>query len=174
MIELEELCKRVDQRIERQSTGHAARRRQSQGLMMQQADLAAKYEACIEELDHCKRRIESLTRENAGLVGLVEKFLQIVDYTESDFIANWSFGDNNMAEADVCDGGEPVVGSEVAMETSAEEMKQTTEPKEAPVNELVSSINDDPDLFQVARARAPLDPLLGHETLSHITWSRQP
>ncbi len=128
MIELEELCKRVDQRIERLSAGHAARRRQSQGLMIQQTDLAAKYEACIEELDHCGRRIEALTRENADLVGFVERFLQVIDYTESDFIANWSSEDNDTPEADACDGRELVVGSEGPMETSAEEKKQTTEP----------------------------------------------
>ena len=173
MIELDELCKRVDQRIERLSTGHAARRRQSQGLTIQQTDLAAKFEASVEELDHCKRRIESLARENAGLVALVEKFLQIVDYTESDFIANWSSMDRGTPEADAGDVGEFVAGPEVAMETSAQGKKQTTKAKKGPANERGSSIKDDPDMFQAALAKAPLDTVVGQESLSHVALSRR-
>ncbi len=138
MDELAELRERVDQAIE---TGQAARRRQSQSLMARQTDFEAKYEARCEELDHCGRRIEALTRENADLMGLVDRLVQTVDATESDLIANWSSEDNDTPEADACDGLELVVGLE-------EEKKQTTEPNEAPVNELVSSINDEPDRQQ--------------------------
>ncbi len=138
--ELAELRERVDQAIERLSTRQAARRRQSQGLMTRQTDLEAKYEARCEELDHCGRRIETLTRENADLMGLVDRLVQTVDATESDLIANWSSEDNDTPEADACDGLELVVGSEGPIETS--------EPNEAPVNELVSSINDEPDRQQ--------------------------
>ena len=42
------------------------------------------------------------------------------------------------------------------METSAEEKKQTTEPNEAPVNEVVASISDEPDRQQKTKFR--LDP----------------
>ncbi len=140
--ELAELRERVDHAIEKLSTGQAARRRQSQGLMTRQTDLEAKYEARSEELDHCGRRIEALTRKNADLMGLVDRLVQTVDDTESDLIANWSSEDNDTPEADACDGRELVVGSEGPMETSAKEKKQTTEPNEAPVNELVSSINE--------------------------------
>ncbi len=133
--ELAELRERVDQAIERLSTGQAARRRQSQGLMTRQTNLEAKYEARSEELDHYGRRIEALTRENADLMGLVDRLVQTV--------ANWSSEDNDTPEADARDGRELVVG-----QTSTEEKKQTTEPNEAPVNELVSSINDEPDRQQ--------------------------
>ncbi len=146
--ELAELRERVDHAIEKLSTGQAARRRQSQGLMTRQTDLEVKYEARCEELDHCGRRIEALTRENADLMGLVDRLVQTVDATESDLIANWSSEDNDTPEADACDGLELVVGSEGPMEPPAEEKKQTTEPNEAPVNELVSSINDEPDRQQ--------------------------
>ncbi len=95
MDELAELRERVDQAIE---TGHAARRRQ------RQTDLEPKYEAVSEELDHCGRRIEALTRENADLMGLVDRLVQTV--------ANWSSEDNDTPEADACDGRELVVGSE--------------------------------------------------------------
>ncbi len=63
-------------------------------------------------------------------------------------LANWWSEDNDTPEADACDGRELVVGSEGPMETCAEEKKQTTEPNEAPVNELVLSINDEPDRQQ--------------------------
>ena len=141
--ELAELRERVDQAIERLSTGQAARRRQSQGLMTRQTNLEAKYEARSEELDHYGRRIEALTRENADLMGLVDRLVQTVDATASDFTADWSSEDNDTPEADARDGRELVVG-----QTSTEEKKQTTEPNEAPVNELVSSINDEPDRQQ--------------------------
>ncbi len=126
MDELAQLRERVDQAIE---TGQAAQRRQ------QQTDLEAKYEARSEELDHCGRRIEALTRENADMMSLVDRLVQTV--------ANWSSEDNDTPEADACDGRELVVG-----QTSTEEKKQTTEPNEAPVNELVLSINDEPDRQQ--------------------------
>ena len=147
MDELAELRERVDQAIE---TGQAAQRRQ------RQTDLEAKYEARSEEPGHCGRRIEALTRENADLMGLVDRLVHTVDATESDLIANWSSEDNDTPEADACDGRELVVGSEGPMETCAEENKQTTEPNEAPVNELVLSINDEPDRQQKTKFR--LDP----------------
>ncbi len=145
MDELAELRERVDQAIE---TGQAAQCRQSQGLMARQTDFEAKYEARCEELDHCGRRIEALTRENADLMGLVDRLVQTV--------ANWWSEDNDTPEADACDGREFVVGSEGPMETSAEEKKQTTEPNEPPVNEVVASISDEPDRQQKAKFR--LDP----------------
>ncbi len=147
MDELAELRERVDQAIERLSTWQAARRRQSQGLMTRQTDLEAKFEARSEELDHCGRRIEAVTRENADLMGLVDRLVQIVDDTASDLVANRSSEDSDMPEADACDGRELVVSSEGSMEASAEN-KQITEPSEAPVNELVSSIGDEPDRQQ--------------------------
>ncbi len=103
MAELAELRERVDQAIE---TGQMARRRQ------RQTDLEAKYEAVSEELDHCGRRIEALTRENADLMGLVDRLVQSVDATESDLIANWSSEDNDTPEADACDGRKLVASSE--------------------------------------------------------------
>ncbi len=139
MDELAELRERVDQAIE---TGQAAQR------LQRQTDLEAKYEARSEELDQCGRRIEALTRENADLKSLVDRLVQTV--------ANWSSEDNDTPEADACDGRELVVGSEGPMETCAEEKKQTTEPNEAPVNELVLSINDEPDRQQKTKFR--LDP----------------
>jgi len=116
--ELAELRERVDQAIERLETWQVARRRQSQGLMTRQTDLEAKFEARSEELDHCGRRIEALTRENADLMGMVDRLVQIVDDTASDLVA------------------------------ASAENKQITEPSEAPVNELVSSIDDEPDRQQ--------------------------
>ncbi len=73
--ELAELRERVDQAIERLSTGQAARRR----LMTRQTDLEAKYEARSEELDHCGRRIEELTRENDDLMGLVDRLVKQIE-----------------------------------------------------------------------------------------------
>ena len=111
--------------------------------MTRQTNLEAKYAARSQELDHYGRRIEALTRENADLMGLVDRLVQTVDATASDFTADWSSEDNDTPEADARDGRELVVG-----QTSTEEKKQTTEPNEAPVNELVLSINDEPDRQQ--------------------------
>ena len=83
MGELGELRNRVDQAVDRLSSAHEARQRQSHGLMTLLTDLEAKYEARSEELDHCKLRIEALTRENTDLAGLVDRLVRIADETVS-------------------------------------------------------------------------------------------
>ena len=60
MGELGELRNKVNQAVERLSSAHDTRRRQSQGLMTLLTDLESKYEARNEELEHSKQRIEAL------------------------------------------------------------------------------------------------------------------
>jgi hypothetical protein len=79
--ELGELRIKVDEAVNRLSEAHESRRRQSQGLMTLLSDLEAKFEARGEEVRHCQRRIEALTRENADLSNLVEQLVKIVDNT---------------------------------------------------------------------------------------------
>ncbi len=81
MGELGELRNRVDQAVERLSTTNETRRRQSRGLMTLLTDLEGKYQARSEELEHSKRRIGALTRDNAELSSLVDKLVRIVDTT---------------------------------------------------------------------------------------------
>ncbi len=153
MGELGELRNRVDQAVDRLAVANDARRRQSQGLMTLMSDLEAKYEARDEELEHCRRRIEVLTRANDDLSGLVEKLVQIVDTTVTSQDEDALFRAAAMA-ADLVtdwsgpgDDAETVEPAEGAAGSGGETDRRHDEPETAAVDDadhdIVSSADDD-------------------------------
>ena len=143
MGELGELRNRVDQAVDRLSTAHEARQRQSHGLMTLLTDLEAKYEARSEELDHCKLRIEALTRENTDLAGLVDRLVRIADETVSSDDDDPLLRASTMAGELVADWSAPEGGSEHPTDASDEEHHEIAETDADPAEAIVASGDDE-------------------------------
>ena len=160
MGELGELRNKVDQAVDRLSAAHEARRRQSQGLMTLLTDLETKFEARNEEVEHCRQRIEALTRENADLSSLVDKLVMIVDTTVSSDDEDALFRASATAADLVADWSGPGDGPETASDDDADDEVVTSSNFDRNLDDLIAAkLGYDP----AAEAFAELDPAMGFQ-----------
>ena len=145
MGELGELRNKVDQAVDRLSAAQEARRQQSQGLMTLLTDLETKFEARNKEVEHCRQRIEALTRENADLSSLVDKLVMIVDTTVSSDDEDALFRASATAADLVADWSDP--GD-----------KPVTASDDGTDDEIVSSSNFNRNLDDLIAAKLGYDP----------------
>ena len=140
MGELGDLRNKVDQAVDRLSTAHDTRRRQSQGLLTLLTDLETKFEARNEEVEHSKQRIEALARENTDLTGLLDKLVQIVDTTVSSDVEDALFRASATAAELVADWPGPGDRTETVdqQEATAEPMGDATSLSRRPITKKPS------------------------------------
>ncbi len=165
MGELGELRNRVDQAVERLSAANDTRHRQNHGLTAMLSDLEGKFEARGEELEHCERRIQALTRENADLSGLIDKLIHIVDTTVGANDEDALFRASAMATELVADWSGPDMPDEgtPAEDNVAEDTASSDDGEPGIDDEMTPELVHD----AAAEAFAGLDPASRFEDVSH-------
>lgn len=164
MGELGELRNRVDEAVERLTAANDKRKRQSRGLMTLLTDLEAKYEARSEELAHCQKRIDALTRENADLSSLIDQLVRIVDTTVTTGDDDALFRASAMAEGLIADWhpetDDPTSDDEIAAAV------EKIEPTSSDDYKAEVEITEQPACDAAARAFAALPPEMRFEDVS--------